>query len=188
MGSEVDRLKRGALFPMTKKTFSTLGVQVAAVLLLAGLVLGCGGSGGGGSPTEPGGVSNSEVEFQSFELVNGERSDHDVEPQLGLRELVSAAARTHSENMRDEGFFGHRDPNGKELSTRLNAAGVQFSRAAENIVKVNGGANPALAAHQLLVDSEPHLNNILDSKYQLAGVGVARLGDTFWLTQIFIKP
>lgn len=174
---------------MTFSTRKSLCLRIATALSLAVLVVGCGGgSDGGGSPTEPGGFSNSQVEFQSFELVNGERADHGVQPQLGLREAVSAVAREHSRNMRDEGFFAHRDHNGDGLSARLHAAGVQFSRAAENIVKVNAGVNPALAAHQLLVNSPTHLDNILDSKYQLAGVGVARQGSTYWLTQVFIKP
>lgn len=173
---------------MTIKTRKSVWMQLAAALSVAVLAVGCGGSDGGSSPTEPAALSNSEVEFESFELANGERSAHSVQPQLGLREAVSAVARQHSRNMRDHDFFGHRDHNGQGLSARLRAAGIPFSRAAENIVKVNGGANPAFAAHQLLVNSETHLNNILDPKYSLAGIGVARQGSTYWVTQVFIKP
>ena len=36
--------------------------------------------------------------------------------------------------------------------------------------------------------SQSHRKNILSPKYKLAGVGGARAGNTYWITQIFIKP
>ena len=47
---------------------------------------------------------------------------------------------------------------------------------------------PAQVAHKQLMASASHRKNILSPKYRLAGVGVAKAGNTYWITQIFIKP
>jgi uncharacterized protein YkwD len=128
------------------------------------------------------------VEFQSFQLANQARSSEKIEPQLGQESAVAQVARLHSEAMRDEGFFGHVSKSGDGLRQRLDKAGVQYSGAAENLAEVNHRSNPAQIAHSQLMASSSHRKNILNPKYRLAGVGVAKAGDTYWITQIFIKP
>ena len=36
--------------------------------------------------------------------------------------------------------------------------------------------------------SATHRDNIMDPRFELAGIGVARQGNVFWVTQIFIRP
>ncbi len=159
----------------------TLGI-LGLVLALAA----CGDSSSG--PTDPAVITSTEVESQSFELANGARREQGVQPQLGLDGTVGGVARSHSEAMRDEGFFGHVDRNGDNVGDRLRRAGVSFSRAAENIVRLSDSSNPAVEAHATMMASRSHRDNILDPSFRLAGVGVAQRGDTCWITQIFIKP
>ena len=160
------------------------------LLLLAALALALGCSGGGedGSPTATGGgLSADDVEFRSLQLANQARSSESVEPQLGLEPAVADVARKHSRAMRDDGFFGHTDTSGNTLRGRLDAAGVQYRGAAENLVQVHHKVRPADVAHSQLMSSSSHRANILNPKYRLAGVGVAKSGDTYWITQIFIR-
>lgn len=157
---------------------------VAAALLLGAC---SGGSGDGRTPTSPLTTNKAAVEFDSFTQLNAAREENEVEPQLDLRERVAEVARRHSENMRDSDFMAHTDPAGKTVADRLIAAGIQFRSASENLAHVEHAGNPAAYAHRLLMESEPHRHNILNGRFELVGVGVARRGDDYWFTQVFIE-
>lgn len=157
------------------------------VLLLLGLI--AGGCDSSGSPTEPSAsLTPSEVEFHLLQLTHGERSAAGLNPALIRDGALSEVARNHSEAMRDLGFFGHEGPDGGTLRQRLRAAGIDFQRAAENLSKVTNSTAPATFAHELLMDSDHHRANILNPGFRYVGIGVSRSTDTFWITQIFIKP
>lgn len=168
----------------TTNNFARSGFAALAVIALLGVA--CSG-GSSDSPTSPLGTSVAEVEFESFRLVNSARRDSNVQPQLDLDELVTTVARAHSEAMRDHGFFGHNGPSGG-IGARLRAAGISFTSAGENLAKLSSVPNPAGEAHSQFMASAEHRDIILDSRFRLAGVGVARSGDTYWLTQIYIRP
>ena len=169
-------------FRLTQTPARTLGIFGLAFALAT-----CGGD-TGRSPTDPVRMASGEVEFESFQLINDARSEEGAQPQLALEESLSGVARSHSEAMRDRGFFGHVDPEGNALSERLRGAQVSFSKAAENIVRVDSRGNPAADAHNLLMTSGGHRDNILNPDFRLAGVGTARRDDTYWITQVFIEP
>lgn len=163
-----------------------LHLAAAAAILALGALVACGGS-GGGSPTAAS-LTVGDIEFQSLALINDSRAGEGL-AALGGDPAAAAVARAHSEAMRDGGFFGHSDPaTGHGLRQRLRAGGVSFSAAAENLVQVRHGGNPAGVAHAELMASSTHRENILDARFELAGIGVARSGDSYWLTQIFIRP
>jgi uncharacterized protein YkwD len=160
------------------------GLCLLAAIALLGAA--CGG-GGPDSPTSPLGTTVAEVEFESFQLANSARQQNNVNPMLDLDDRVAGVARAHSEAMRDRGFFGHDGPDGA-LTARLRAAGVSFRGAGENLAKLTSVPNPAGYAHNQFLDSASHRTVMLNSKFRLAGVGVARSGDTYWLTQIYVRP
>ncbi len=166
-------------------------LQMARITLLPAVLLslaiGACGS-GSGSPTEPADASPFQVEAQSADLVNRARNAETVSPQLATDQLLAEIARAHSEAMRDRGFFSHVDPDGKRLRDRLRAAGVPFRSAGENLAQVQGSADPAGQAHQMLMGSPSHRGNILSKKYRTIGVGVAKAGGTYWITQVFVQP
>ena len=157
------------------------------VLLAALAAIGCSGSGSGSGPTSPQLLDVATVESQSFELVNRARDDAGVGP-LAFDAELSRIAREHSEQMRDRGFFSHKDPNGDGLRSRLKAHGVTFSAAGENLALVNDTGNPAGLAHRQLLDSPEHRDVMLAGRFVLGGVGVAQSGSSYWITQIFLKP
>lgn len=162
-----------------------LAVLVAALVLVA--LPAC--SSGGDSPTEPGagGPSAASVEGSLYARLNAERRAVDL-PELMLDPVLSEVARRHSERMRDAGFFAHEDPSGSTPASRVGAAGVSFSLLGENLATVTGASDPASRAHGALMGNSEHRNNILEPRYTLVGIGAARSGDSYWMTQIFIRP
>ncbi len=170
------------------RTASRRSAGVLAILVLAGLSSACGGNGEESPTSANEGLQAADVGFLSLQLANEARSSQKVKPPLGQEPAASRVARIHSEAMRDEGFFGHTNSNGDGLRRRLDKAGVQYSAAAENLAEVHHKSRPAQLAHEQLMASASHRKNILSPQYKLAGVGVAKAGDTYWITQIFIKP
>lgn len=163
------------------------GAPLIAVVLLVLLVLpvaACSGS----SPTAPGqgGPSGFAVEGSSYARVNEARRG-DGKPELLLDPVLSEVARLYSRRMRDEGFFGHEDGVGNGLRNRLAAAGIGFTIAGENLAYVENASDPAARAHQMLMANAAHRANILDGRYTEIGIGVAQSGDTYWITQVFLR-
>lgn len=153
---------------------------------LALLIVSCSGS--PTSPGEPADISPSQVESLLTNLINQARSQEGISPLLSTDAAVAQVARRHSEAMRDRGFFSHVDPEGKRLRDRLRAAGITFRSAGENLAQVDGSSDPAGQAHQMLMGSQSHRDNILSEEFELIGVGVAKQGSTYWITQIFVEP
>lgn len=169
--------------------YASAQLAAAALLTAASLLsTSCGGS-GGSSPTDPGVTSSlAAIEFQSFDLINQDRKDNGVGPQLAYDSQLTDIARAYSEKMRDEGFFSHIDPQGHDVAYRLQTGGVTYTVAAENLAEVTHTNDPATYANQQFLTSQPHRDNILNPQMRRAGVGVAFDGTTYWITQLFIAP
>jgi len=160
--------------------------SLVALTALLSLAIAC-SSGSGSSPTDPGGWTVSQVESASFQLVNDAHGSEGIDPPLVSDPTLAAIARGHSEAMRDQGFFSHTNPLGQGFADRLRAAGVTFTAAAENLARVENIPDPAGYANQQFLGNPPHRHNILDPQYTHLGVGVARQGDTWWITQLYIR-
>jgi uncharacterized protein YkwD len=156
---------------------------LAVLPVLPVLAAGCSGSGGG--PTDPGVQSAASVELTVFQLVNQSRVDAGL-GRLANDPAIAAVARSHSEEMRDLGYFSHIDPQGQNVVGRLQAAGIRFTSAAENLARIQNATNPGGYAHQQLMSSPDHRANILDPRFTRIGIGAARRGDTWWITENFV--
>jgi uncharacterized protein YkwD len=126
------------------------------------------------------------VESQSLQLINQTRAQEGL-PQLVPDPRLAEIARAYSAAMRDRGFFSHEDPEGDDFVDRLRAGGVTFTRAAENLAMISNAGDPAGFAHQRFLQNPEHRANILDGRLTHAGVGVARRGSTYWITQLFVR-
>lgn len=184
--SSYPRSKRVAASGFDPKSLWLLTVRFF-VLLSAAAAIACSGGGSGSSPTSPQVLDVATVESQSFELINSARGESGV-GQLAYDAELARIAREHSERMRDQGFFSHKDPGGDGLRSRLRAHGVAFSAAGENLALVNDTGNPAGLAHQQLLASPEHRDVMLAGRFVRGGVGVAQAGSSYWITQIFLKP
>lgn len=107
------------------------------------------------------------AEQQMFNLVNQERA------KVGLQTLVwdeqlAVVARKHSVDMFARGYFSHTDPDGKSPFDRMQAAGIMYTSAGENLAY----AATVQLAHDGLMRSPGHRANILSVDFGHVGIGV----------------
>ena len=112
-----------------------------------------------------------ELEHEVFALVNAERVRAGLMP-LAFDSEAQAVARAHSEDMWQRGFFDHVNPDGKDVGDRFHEAGVTFMIAGENLAL----APTVPIAHEGLMHSESHRENILHPDFHRLGVGVISAG------------
>jgi uncharacterized protein YkwD len=93
----------------------------------------------------------------------------------GLRSLqhddrLTKTARSHSEDMRDHRFFGHRSPRHGDLGSRVR----RLESPGQPLVLENIAMSLSVSwAHDGLVASPSHRRNLLDARVTHVGVGVA---------------
>ncbi len=163
-------------------------LAAASLVAVALLAISCGG-GSGASPTDPGvNPSLAAIEFLSFDLINQDRKANGVEPQLTFDSRLADIARAYSQQMREQGFFSHVDPEGHDVGYRLTTGGVTYTAADENLALVTHTSDPAGYANERFMGNPPHRANILDPRMRRAGVGVAFDGTSYWITQVFVQP
>jgi uncharacterized protein YkwD len=88
---------------------------------------------------------------------------------LVVNAKLEAAAQAHAQDMADRRFYGHRTPEGRSPSDRMQAQGYKSSITAENIAAGQQSAQEAVAGW---LKSPGHCRNILMAKLRAIGVGV----------------
>lgn len=122
-------------------------------------------------------------EQQMLNLVNNERAKAGVSP-LVWDDGLAGVARAHSEDMFKRGYFSHYSPEGKDVGDRLNAAGISYTYAGENLAL----APNIQSAHDGLMNSPGHRRNILDPAFHKIGIGALNGGIYGeMITQVFIE-
>ena len=120
-------------------------------------------------------------EQEVFNLVNQIRAENGLEPFV-YNETLAETARAHSQDMIDRNFFDHYNPDGKSPFDRMEANGIRYSMAAENIAA--GYPSPE-AVVEGWMNSDGHRANILGGCEEL-GVGLALGGSYgYYWTQCF---
>ncbi len=111
-------------------------------------------------------------ETTMFQLVNTERVRVGI-PPLGSDERLRDIARSYAVQMLQYGFFSHISPvDHSDVSIRANVAGVSYGVIGENLAF----APDAYIAHQGLMNSPGHRENILSPDYKKIGVGITDAG------------
>lgn len=122
--------------------------------------------------TFPPGLSlqvDATAENRMLALVNAERGRNGLRP-LVMDPGLQAVARAHSRDMYTRDYFSHITPDGRSAFDRLQAAGVKFLAAGENIAF----APDVDSAEQSLISSPEHRANILAPDYVRVGIGVIK--------------
>lgn len=135
---------------------------------------------GGDTATGP---DSATLEADVLALTNAERATAGC-PALRLDDNLAAAARDHSVEMANTGFFGHTGADGSDPGARMQRAGYDTAAGwAENIAR--GQPNPT-AVLNAWMSSPDHRRNILECGFVALGVGAARgvNGQLYW-TQDF---
>jgi uncharacterized protein YkwD len=142
------------------------------------------GSGGSGTSGGSGGSGGSDAdgpEAQVLTLVNRERASAGCSPVTSNAELTRAAD-DYSDVMARSGVMSHTGPDGSTMTTRVEAAGYEWSTLGENIAR---GQADAASVMESWMNSPGHRANILNCSFKELGVGV-HFGDGGpWWTQNF---
>lgn len=121
-----------------------------------------------------------------FDKVNLERVEAGC-GALKLDDMLTAAARKHSEDMALARFIGHVGSDGSTVGRRANASGYYFILIGENISDGDASAEQIVDAW---MHSMRHRENILNCRYEDTGVWVTpgRSGKGLYWVQVFGVP
>ncbi|MBM6617372.1 CAP domain-containing protein [Bacillus suaedaesalsae] len=108
-------------------------------------------------------------EYQLFDLTNAARVVHGL-PVLEWDEAVRETARKHSADMAQNNYFSHTNLEGESPFDRMLEDDIVFNVAGENLAY---GQFSSIFAHEGLMNSVGHRENILQKDYEYLGVGVA---------------
>lgn len=106
-------------------------------------------------------------EEKMVNLVNQERAKVRVEP-VRVDRTMTSVAEAHARDMFLRRYFSHVTPEGLTAGDRLEKAGVMFTVAGENIAY----APDLMTAHNGLMNSPGHRQNILDPSFRRIGIGI----------------
>jgi uncharacterized protein YkwD len=138
-------------------------------LLLSISLTGCMGGLPAVAPPVPATSASDEIRAL-VELVNRHRRGVGCKDLIWF-EPVAVVAQKHSDDMIRRSFFDHKNPDGLSPFERLSAAGIRFTRAAENIA---AGQETAEAVMASWLSSPGHRRNIEDCNMREHGIGFAR--------------
>ncbi|MGG4168179.1 CAP domain-containing protein [Rossellomorea vietnamensis] len=108
-------------------------------------------------------------EFQLFDLTNAIRVEKGLNV-LSWDSLVRDTARKHSLDMAEQDYFSHTNLDGQSPFDRMEEDQVAFRTAGENLAY---GQLSSIFAHEGLMNSKGHRDNILQPHYEHLGIGVA---------------
>jgi uncharacterized protein YkwD len=131
---------------------------------------------------------NSAFEAQVLSLVNAERAKKGVSP-LARNDKLDVATQRHSNDMACNNFFDHTGSDGSSPWERMNQAGYDWIRAAENIAA--GYSTPAAVVAGWM-NSSGHKANILDPDLEDIGIAYAYKSNSdwghYWTTDFGTQP
>jgi uncharacterized protein YkwD len=111
---------------------------------------------------------NQDLEFKMTKLINIQRAKYN-KTALDYSNKLSEVARTHSIDMLQRRYFAHINLDGKSPFDRLQAAGISYSLAGENLA-ISKSIEDAV---QALMKSPTHKANILNGEFHKTGIGIA---------------
>jgi uncharacterized protein YkwD len=133
-----------------------------------------------GPPPPPG--CGNDVEREELALTNAARRSAGL-GDLVCDERLTLAARLHSQDMCDQGYFSHTSLDGRTFADRIRAQGATYRTAGENIAR---GQRTPDDVHEAWMNSEGHRANILNGSFGRIGIGwVACPGSGPYWTQDF---
>ncbi len=111
-----------------------------------------------------------------IELINNERARAGL-ALLNTDARLMQAARAHSQDMADRGFFNHIGSNGSNPGQRMTAAGYSWRTYAENIAAGYPAPEDVVRGW---MNSPGHRANILSNDVRDIGVGFVNVSGTEW--------
>lgn len=133
---------------------------------------------------------STEAEWQVFDFLNIGRelgfacvtsSAREYLPPLAMRPELQCAARRHSRDMDERGFFDHVNPDGEDVEDRVRRTGYSFGVVGETIARASGApdTDPFEVLESLRLAGGAECQNLVDPRYDSVGIG--RFGDLWTL-------
>ncbi|MEO8202446.1 MAG: CAP domain-containing protein [Betaproteobacteria bacterium] len=142
------------------------------------------------------GMDETAISVRMLALVNEARSRgrncgatfYPAAAPVRWNEVLARAARSHSDDMAKNNFFGHDSRNGTSSADRVERAGYDYGGTAENIAAGQMTTEAAMAAW---LASPGHCANLMQADYLEMGAGMASNRQSemgaYW-TQVFGTP
>jgi uncharacterized protein YkwD len=132
-------------------------------------------------------LNKAEIAEAIIEATNALRIRNDL-PKLDSNPPLQAAAFSHSQEMIQRNYFSHTSPVAlrSKTSQRVKAEGLSPKIVGENIFGADGWPDNIIAQKCITswLESAAHRANLLNPRFTHIGVGVAKSGDTFRITQV----
>jgi hypothetical protein len=129
---------------------------------------------------------SGNLETELLAMTNQKRVEQGLEP-LVLDEELTQIARKQSDGMALQGFISHELPSGN-LKTRMNLSGYRYKTIRENVAS----SSSLTWAHNALMKSPAHRENILAVDVNRIGIGIVRCAQPYekemFITEIFAAP
>lgn len=142
-------------------------------------------------PTSPVPAQTSEaaeIEAAVRQRVNEVRQQNGLRP-LQDNERLAQLARNYSWQMAEKNFFSHTGADGSTPNQRVRVGRVSFWVVAENLFKSPTNiSQPGNVAVESWLKSPEYRENILRPVFTQTGVGVWRTGNTYYITQLYLRP
>ncbi len=136
------------------------------------------------APVQSPAIARDEAEVR--QRINEIRQERGLN-QLRDNERLAQVARNYSQKMARKNFFSHTSPDGDTPAQRVRSAGIFYLVMGENLFKSTNVPKPVPLAVEGWMDSSGHRENILHPEYTQTGVGIWREGNTYYITQLFMR-
>lgn len=138
------------------------------------------GSTSSGSASSSGSITSDQA--LAVKLMNADRASYGL-PALKVNSSLTSLAGDYAQDMINRKFFSHYNPEGKSPFDRMQARGITYKTAGENLA-INTSVS---AAEKAFMNSSGHKANILNSTYTDVGIGVRYNSDgSVYVVQEFI--
>lgn len=135
-------------------------------------------------PTQSG--NTAQIETAVRQRINKVRQTKGLQP-LDNNERLAQIARNYSRQMAEKNFFSHTGADGSDLQDRVRAGGISYWMVGENLFKSTNVPQPVPVAVDGWMKSPGHRENILRPVFRETGVGVWRVDNTYYITQLFLR-
>lgn len=127
-----------------------------------------------------------EIEAAVREQINQVRQENGLN-SLKQNDKLAQVARNYSRQMAQKNFFSHTGADGSTLAQRVKAGGLSYWIVGENLFKSTNIPQPVPTAVDGWMKSPGHRENILRPAFTETGVGVWQAGNTYYITQLFMR-
>lgn len=128
----------------------------------------------------------ADMEAAVRQGINKVRQQNGLQP-LQNNEKLTQVARNYSRQMAEKNFFSHTGADGSTLQDRVRAGRISYWMVGENLFTSKNVPQPVPAAIKGWMNSPGHRANILRPVFRETGIGIWRVGNTYYITQLFLR-